>query len=46
VADAAVARDAGRLDHDQRGAGTSEHPEMIDVPVRGDAIVGAVLAHG
>ena len=46
VADAAAALDAGRLDHDQRGAGIGEHAEMIDVPVGGDAVVGAVLAHG
>ena len=46
VGDAAAALDAGRLDHDQAGAGIGQHAEMIEVPVGGDAVVGAVLAHG
>ena len=46
MSDAATALDAGGLDHDQRGAGIGEHAEMVEVPVVGDAVVGAVLAHG
>ena len=46
VADAAAALDAGRFDHDQRRAGIGEHAEMIEMPVGGHAVVGAVLAHG
>src|SRR5215510_6517342 len=46
VADAAAALDAGRLDHDQRRPGIGEHAEVVDVPVGGHAVVGAVLAHG
>ena len=46
VADAAAALDAGRLDHHQRRPGIGEHTEVVDVPVGGYAVVGAVLAHG
>ncbi len=45
VGDAAAALDAGRFDHDQPRARIGQHAEMIDVPVGGDAVVGAVLAH-
>src|SRR5262249_47875607 len=46
VGDAAAPLDPGRLDHDQRGPGNGEHPEMADVPGGGDAVVRPVLAHG
>ena len=46
MADAAAALDAGGLDHHQRRPGIGEHAEMIEMPVGGHAVVGAVLAHG
>ena len=46
VRDAAVALDVRRLDYHQRSAGIGEHAEMTEVPVVGDPVVGAVLAHG
>ena len=46
MGDAAVARDVGRLHHDQRRAAIGQHAEMHQVPVVGAAVVGAVLAHG
>ncbi len=45
VGDAAVALDMGRLDDQHAGAGIRQHAEMGHVPVVGDAVVGAVLAH-
>ena len=46
VADAAAALDVGHLGDHQAGAGIRQHAEMVDMPVGGDAVVGAVLAHG
>ena len=45
MADAAAALDPCRLRHHQRRAGIGEHAEVIDMPVGGDAVIGAVLAH-
>ena len=45
VGDAAVAFDMGGFDHEQAGAGIGQHAEMGQVPVIGDAVIGAVLAH-
>jgi hypothetical protein len=46
VADAAAALDVGHLGDHQAGAGIRQHTEMVEMPVGGYAIVGAVLAHG
>ena len=43
--DAPSPLDTGRLDHDQRGPGIGQHAEMIEVPIGGDTVIGAVLAH-
>src|SRR5262249_4454766 len=45
VGDAAVALHVRGLDDHKAGAGIRQHAEMRDVPVAGDAVVGAVLAH-
>ena len=45
VADAAAALDARRFDDEQSRARIGEHAEVIEVPVGGHAVVGAVLAH-
>jgi hypothetical protein len=45
VGDAAVPFDMGGFDHEQAGAGIGQHAEMRQVPVIGDAVIGAVLAH-
>ena len=45
MGDAAVPLDMGRFEHQQAGAGIRQHAEMGHVPVIGDAVVGAVLAH-
>jgi hypothetical protein len=46
VRNAAATLNAGCFDHEQRGAGICQHAEVSDMPVRGDAVDGAVLAHG
>ena len=45
VGDAAAPLHMGRLNDDQPGAGIGQHTQMGDVPVGGDAIGGAILAH-
>ena len=46
MTDAAMPLDVGHLGHHEAGARIGEHAEVSQVPVGGDAIVGAVLAHG
>ena len=46
VADAATPLDARRFDDEQSRARIGQHAEVIEVPVGGHAVVGAVLAHG
>ena len=43
--DAAVARDRGRLDHDQPDASGGAAAEMDEVPVIGETFMGRILAH-
>jgi len=43
--DAAAGFDRGRLDHREAGAAAGERAEMLQVPVIGTAVLGAVLAH-
>jgi len=43
--DAAMAFDMGGFDHEQTGARIGQHAEMRQVPIIGDAVIGAVLAH-
>ena len=45
VGDPAMALDTGGLDHQERGAGICQHAQMGHVPVVGDAVISAVLAH-
>jgi hypothetical protein len=45
VGDPAMALDRGGLDHQERGAGICQHAQMGHVPVVGDAVISAVLAH-
>ena len=45
VGDPAMALDMGGLDHQERGAGICQHAQMGHVPVVGDAVISAVLAH-
>ena len=45
VADAATPLHVAHLRHHQPGAGIRQHAEMGHVPVGGDAVIGAVLAH-
>jgi len=45
MSDAAVAFDMSGFDHEQSGAGIGQHAEMRQVPIIGDAVIGAVLAH-
>ena len=45
MGDAAMPLDMSSFDHKQSGAGIRQHAEMREVPVIGDAIIGAVLAH-
>src|SRR5262245_40947284 len=46
VADAAPPLDARRFDDEQSRARIGQHAEVIEVPVGGHSVVGAVLAHG
>ena len=43
--DATAPLHMGCLDHNQPGARIGQHAEVSDVPVGGDAVGGAVLAH-
>src|SRR6266516_935287 len=45
VTDAPAALHPSRLDHEQRRPGIGKHAKVIEVPVRGDAVISAVLAH-
>ena len=45
VADTAVPFHIGHLGNHEAGAGIGQHAEMGDVPVGGNAVIGAVLAH-
>ena len=45
MGNAALALDMGRFDDEQAGAGIRQHAEMGHVPVVGNAVIGAVLAH-
>jgi hypothetical protein len=41
-----MALDVGGLEHQERGPGVRQHAQMGHVPVVGDPVIGAVLAHG
>src|SRR5437016_175566 len=45
MADPAARLHARRLDHDKTGAGKPESAQVLDMPIGGRAILGAVLAH-
>ena len=45
VGDAAETLDMGCFDDDQPGAGISQHAEVCHVPIGGNAVIRAVLAH-
>ena len=46
VGDPTMALDVGGLEHQERGPGVRQHAQMGHVPVVGDPVIGAVLAHG
>ena len=45
MGDPTVAFDMGGFNNKQAGAGIGEHAEMSEMPIIGDAVIGAVLAH-